>query len=103
MIYTRNGIPVDKFNRDMLSIAVDIRRFNLKDLHEGTGIPLPELKQIDSGIRQPTLGQAKAIGEMLDFPLGFFYREGKRYPPLCWHGDNEVEELPHQLSLFGDD
>jgi transcriptional regulator with XRE-family HTH domain len=100
MIYTRNGIPMDKFNRDMLSIAIDVRRLNLKDLHEGTGISLSDLKQINNGIRQPTLDQVKAISEMLGFPLSFFYREGKRYPPLCWHGDNEVEELPEQLSLF---
>lgn len=102
MIYTRNGIPIDRrFNPDMFSIAYDIRRLSLKDIHGGTGIPLPDLKQIDNGIRQPTLEQAQTISAMLGFPLAFFYRDGKRYPTLCQCPlDDDVEELPEQLPLF---
>jgi hypothetical protein len=114
MIYTRNDIPTIKFNRDRLSIAVDIRGLNLKDINQGTDIPIPDLKQIDSGIRQPTLTQVKAIGEMLNFPVKFFYQEGERHIQNTWmcstrdwfdefDEDGEVEELPVQLSLFGDD
>jgi len=111
MIYTRNGVPVKKFNPDMLSIALDIRRLNLKDVHEGTGITLPTLRQISNGIRQPGLEEASMLATMLSFPIGFFYRAGKREATwMCSVGDwiddadevlvIELDPLPAQLPLL---
>lgn len=66
----------DLFNPDMLIIAVHIREYTLREVAEGTGDKL--IYKIAGGLVQPEYETVFTLSNFLDFPLGFFYREGKR-------------------------
>jgi hypothetical protein len=87
-LYYRNGIPLKPFNRDMFTIACDIRRLTLDDIHEHTGIKLDDLERFNM-FYPPNRDQINAIRLLLRFPIAWFYREGKRYP--TWIGYHEDE------------
>jgi len=111
IIYSRDGIPIsdnngnrfESFNGEMVIIACQIRGYDLEDVHEYTQIPMMTLGQLERSLTQPTVDQLKALGKFLDFPVAFFYREGRREPSFICRNVGQYDEdgnLPIQLLLI---
>lgn len=65
-------------NHDMLILARDIRGMTQKELVDATGISQARISRYEAGIKDIAEDDLFRISDALEFPPGFFMREGSR-------------------------
>lgn len=68
----------EKVNEHRLIMARELRGYTQKQLAEESGVDQAEISRYEGG-RVVSERDLRAIATALNFPISFFYREGKRY------------------------
>jgi len=71
-----HGVIDGVFNPDMLKIARYVRALPLEELATMAGIDQGTLSRYENGLSVPTASDIARLVEALDFPHGWFHREG---------------------------
>lgn len=66
------------FNRNMLSMARDLRAMTQEELADGSGISQSKLSKIEGGVLQPSDDDLKAIAKALRVPVAFLCHRGPK-------------------------
>lgn len=74
-----------EFNPEMLSLARDIRGITQKELAEKAGLAQGTISKYEGRVQTPSDHEIECLAEALDYPVSFFFREGKRRGTIDGH------------------
>lgn len=68
------GEPIDRFNGDMLQLALDIRMKSIAQFSRDSGIGFNRMQRFVAGLADPSTYELNIMAALLHFPIAHFYR-----------------------------